>query len=308
MKACGRTTFRQRSFKTPGASASESQGPAVAGQMQPPSLLRKRSSSSAQLEPQFSTKRSRSSFQIRDPEKPLHNRVHRRIVTRDAGKHVYEASSLRGIINGFLGAIHGEYVRISIHNIQLTWPGHESLLDAGILHRDISIGNIMLTEKEDDGFLIDFDLSIKTSDDRASGAPSKTGTKVFMPIGGLLGERQSFMYDLESIFWVLFWTCIHHDGFDKKGKVKRRVVPKYEKWNYAGTEELADLKKGLIVEEESFNKTTAGFTPYCQRLIPCVQELRKYIFPNGKRWLGENKELYSRIRGVLDKARGNLES
>ena len=113
MKACGRTTFRQRSFKTPGASASESQGPAVAGQMQPPSLLRKRSSSSAQLELQSSAKRSRSSFQSREPEKPLHNRVHRRIITRDAGKDVYEAKSLRGIINGFLGAIHGEYVCIS---------------------------------------------------------------------------------------------------------------------------------------------------------------------------------------------------
>lgn len=33
MKACRRTTFRQRSFKAPGASASESQGPAVAGLM-----------------------------------------------------------------------------------------------------------------------------------------------------------------------------------------------------------------------------------------------------------------------------------
>ena len=66
--------------------------------------------------------------------------------------------------------------------------GHESLLNPGILHRDIPIGNIMLTENEDDRFLIDFDLSIKTSDDRASGAPSKTGTKGFIPIGGLLGE------------------------------------------------------------------------------------------------------------------------
>ena len=113
MKDCGRTTFRQRSFKTPGVTASESQGTVVAGQIQPPSLLRKRSSSSAQLEPQSSTKRFRSSFQSQEPEKSLHNRIHRRIVTRDAGKHIYEATSLGGIINGFLGAIHGEYVRIS---------------------------------------------------------------------------------------------------------------------------------------------------------------------------------------------------
>ena len=108
MKECGRTTYRQKPFKTSEASASESHGTAVAGLMQPPPLLRKRSSSSAQLELQSSAKRSRSSFQFRDPEKPLHNRVHRRTITQDPGKHLYEASSLRGIITGFLGAIHGE--------------------------------------------------------------------------------------------------------------------------------------------------------------------------------------------------------
>ena len=114
MKECGRTTFRQKTFKKPDIPTSESQGTAVAGQMQPPSLLRKRSSSSVQLEQQSSTKRSRFSSQSRDPEKPLHNRVHRRIVIRDAGKHIIEASSLGGIINGFLGAIHGEYIGISV--------------------------------------------------------------------------------------------------------------------------------------------------------------------------------------------------
>ena len=78
------------------------------------------------------------------------------------------------------------------------------------------------------------------------------------------------MHDLESFFWVLFWIYIHYDGLDEKGKVKRRIVPKYERWNYAGTEELADLKKGLVVEDKGFNKATAGFTPYCQVLIPCI--------------------------------------
>jgi len=39
--------------------------------------------------------------------------------------------------------------------------GHESLLDAKILHRDISVGNVMLYEGEDDGFLIDLDLAVK---------------------------------------------------------------------------------------------------------------------------------------------------
>jgi len=67
----------------------------------------------------------------------------------------------------------------------------------------------MLTEQEDDGFLVDFDLAVKTLDDKVSGAPSKTGTKIFMAIGALISEHHSFMHDLESFFWVLFWICIH---------------------------------------------------------------------------------------------------
>jgi hypothetical protein len=37
----------------------------------------------------------------------------------------------------------------------------------------------MLNMAEDDGFLIDLDLAIKLDRENASGAPSKTGTKVF---------------------------------------------------------------------------------------------------------------------------------
>lgn len=59
--------------------------------------------------------------------------------------------------------------------VWLTYSGHESLLNAGILHRDISIGNIMLTNEEDDGYLIDFDQAIKLDLQEASGAPNKNG-------------------------------------------------------------------------------------------------------------------------------------
>ena len=165
----------------------------------------------------------------------------------------------------------------------------------------------MLTENEDDGFLIDLDLAIKTSDDHASGAPGKTGTKIFMAIGALLGDPHSFMHDLESFFWVLFWICIHYDGLDEKGKVKRRIVPKYEKWNFAGTEELADSKIGRI-SKGRFESLDRDFTDYCKPLIPCLKELHREVFPNGSRWFTKQQELYSEMKGILVKARDSIKT
>ena len=74
------------------------------------------------------------------------------------------------------------------------------MLTAEILHRDISIGNIMLTETEDDGFLIDLDLAIKIEDHKPSDPPSRIGIKIFMAIEALLGDQHNFMHDLESFF------------------------------------------------------------------------------------------------------------
>ena len=160
----------------------------------------------------------------------------------------------------------------------------------------------MLTEDEDDGFLIDYDLAIKTNNDRASGAPSKTGTKVFMAIGALLGEPHSFMHDLESFFWVLFWICIHWDGRDKK-----RRESDFEDWNYLSITKLAREKTGQI-SKGIFNTVDDYFTDHCKPLIPCLKELHKVVFVGGSRWFSEHRELYSEMTRILEKARDSIKA
>ena len=157
----------------------------------------------------------------------------------------------------------------------------------------------MLTEQEDDGFLIDLDLAVRMDDDAASGAPSKTGTKVFMAIGALKGEHHNYMHDLESFFWVLFWICIHWNGPSRK----RRIIKKFEDWNNKSIEELAMLKIGLVLEDDFVKKMSDNFSEYCKLLIPCMQELWKEVFPGGKRRLSEDRGLYSRMADVLERAR-----
>lgn len=74
------------------------------------------------------------------------------------------------------------------------------MLERNVLYRDISVGNIMLKKDKDDSFLIDLDLAIEINRKEASGAPSKTGTKVFIAIGALYSEHYNFMHNLESFF------------------------------------------------------------------------------------------------------------
>jgi hypothetical protein len=81
------------------------------------------------------------------------------------------------------------------------------------------------------------------------------------------------------------------------------VVPRFEKWNYADTEELAEIKKGMVGHEGDFLKMAGEqFTTYHKPLIPWVNQLRRLVFPNGERWEKDDPKLYSRMREVLRKA------
>lgn len=104
-----------------------------------------------------------------------------------------------------------------------------------------------------------------------------------MAIGALYGEDHNFMHDLESFFWVLFWLCIHSTGSGGNRRTE------FDSWNFKNTEELACEKAGLVIEEDKFSKKVdENFTAYYKPLIPCVQELRKVVFPEGKRWLRDD--------------------
>ena len=229
-------------------------------------------------------KRSRSTSPIKPGNVSMpSNRVHRRVVLRDYGKPIYEASSPAALLAAFEACI----------------TGHESLYRAGFLHRDISINNLLITESKDSplypAFLIDLDLAIANDRIKSSGARGKTGTRAFMAIGILLGEQHSFMHDLESFFWVLFWICVHYEGPGKD-----ITDTECESWNYESDNKLAYTKNGTISDEELFLKfVKRNFTPYYKLLVPWVNKLRRAVFPNGISRKREDKALYSQMRQIL---------
>ncbi|KAG9233274.1 hypothetical protein BJ875DRAFT_442406 [Amylocarpus encephaloides] len=192
------------SSSTSTASARKSRSSSTAG------LKRSSSQTGAPLPP---SKRSCSTSPTKAGSNALPNRVHRRVILLDYGEPIYKASSRAALFAALEGCI----------------EGHESL------HTENPFCP---------SFLINLDLGIKETRREASGARGKTGTRTFMAIGALLGEQHSFIHDLESIFWVLFWICIHYDGPNQG-----RVVPQFDKWNYIDMEELAKLKLGTVAKE-----------------------------------------------------------
>ncbi|KAG6290580.1 hypothetical protein E4U09_004376 [Claviceps aff. purpurea] len=213
------------------------------------------------------------------------NVVHRRIIVQDYGKAIYKASSRKALLACLEGCI----------------KGHKSLHDKGILHRDISINNLMINEDQDNpswkSFLIDLDFAISTEREKPSGAQGMTGTRAFMAIRLLEGAEHTFMHDLESFFWVLFWICVQYEGPGKEMKPAQ-----FGSWTYFPDETLACLKTGFVSDHKFSSPERLGFTPYYQPLIPHVNKLRKEVFPGGEPLDKPFPELYSKMIKVLHKA------
>ena len=200
-----------------------------------------------------SSKRPCSASLTEDDNVAIPNRVHRCVIVRDYGNPIYKASSLPIVFTAFEGCI----------------EGHESLRKAGILHRDISINNVMINEGNDKsswtGFLIDLDLAIKEERNCASGARKKTGTCVFVAIGVLLGEQNSSMHDLESFFWVLFWICTHYNGPGEEDEKETSL----DAWNYEDAKTPAGRKMGVVIDDDYFRGFQDDHFNTCyQPLIP----------------------------------------
>jgi hypothetical protein len=217
---------------------------------------------------------------------PSFNRVHKRVIVQDFGMPIHMATSRSALLFALEGCI----------------QGHDSLRRAGLLHRDISSNNLMINEDGNNpswpSFLIDLDLAAKNREGGASEAKGrKVGTRSSIAIGALLGEPHSFMHDLESFFWVLFWICIHYNG-----PTAWRAVPEFDTWSHINTDQLAKEKFSTIADEWTFMKTiTKHVTKYYSPLIPLLKELRNVVFPKNNPFEREDENLYAHMRNILRK-------
>ncbi|KAI0788321.1 hypothetical protein C8Q74DRAFT_1257359 [Fomes fomentarius] len=168
---------------------------------------------------------------IRGTEMTYRERSHMRFVMADVGKPITKFKRTRDLIIAFRDAI----------------IGHKLACQAGILHRDISVGNILIVDKEEGsrfkGFIHDFDYSsmmedipelidydddVDDDEDDSVWEPGdpvtlvvpcdlvqkeRYGTYYFMSIDMLEGKSDFVhgpRHDLESFYWVLLWVIFRH--------------------------------------------------------------------------------------------------
>ncbi|KAF7305912.1 hypothetical protein HMN09_00745400 [Mycena chlorophos] len=154
-------------------------------------------------------------------------RAHRRTLTALVGQSLEELQTFRNVVIVLQSVITGHWVAYK----------------AGVMHRDISFGNVLATLSEEgrrSGFLHDFDNSTLTAagearlkklfkDLRTSELPKDakdlTGTFPFLAIDILWAHSQNYRpwlssppspfahavhYDLESFYWLLIWVVLRH--------------------------------------------------------------------------------------------------
>ncbi|CCU78151.1 serine/threonine-protein kinase Sgk2 [Blumeria hordei DH14] len=192
------------------------------------------------------------------------------------------------------------------------------LKDAMILHRDISENNIILTGsdvgKDWRGFLIDLDLAILLSNDKAQRkTQAMTGTMEFMALEPLSGScektgaivNHSYRHDLESFFYILLWLCISN-GWEKGKKGEKADQEYLSKWFTGTAKEIFEFKKNQMGESNFEGDVLSKFSKKFGGLKTLASEFWRIIFlTNGTFSIGsykDNNTLYNLTIVAFDKA------
>ncbi|SZF02675.1 unnamed protein product [Blumeria hordei] len=194
------------------------------------------------------------------------------IATEPRGRSIGEESTALDLLQGLRDAI----------------LAHRSLfMDARILHRDVSINNIILTDPAVNdglyGLLIDLDLAISLDDVKSNeNRQTMTGTMEYIALGILeanlfetdKGYKHTYRHDLESFFYVLVSACIRF-GRGNKRSSHTHVLSTW----YTGTvEQMYQAKLGAMGSKYFEIVILDHFSTRNNCVKPLVKRLRAILF------------------------------
>ncbi|KAL1852495.1 hypothetical protein VTK73DRAFT_9190 [Phialemonium thermophilum] len=197
------------------------------------------------------------------------NRILACVVTSPVGRPLHTFRSVLELLQVFRDAV----------------KCHRSLFrDAQILHQDVSAGNIIILDAEEEGsprgILIDLDSAIEVTDGSET-EPDITGTRPFMAIGVLRSEPHTCRHDLESFLYVFLWTIITNHAEDPPETSRLR------EWSNGDWDELA-RRKSLDMDPGGFQTILDEIPVGFDSLRPVAANLRGLLFSSraGPIWKG----------------------
>ncbi|RMZ88367.1 hypothetical protein DV736_g4410, partial [Chaetothyriales sp. CBS 134916] len=231
---------------------------------------------------------ARGTSLVQQTTDPFDNRILRVLAIAPAGRALGQFTSIAELLKGLHDAI-----RV-----------HQSLYaKGGIIHRDISVNNIILTHFG--GMLIDLDLAMEINQG-PSRARHRTGTMEFMAIEVLEVFSHTYRHDLESFFYVLIWLCARR-GWCFSGNPKGQPMDSILTHWYTGTyKEIATTKRGSM-GKGGLEQILEEFPPVFEEVKPLCRKMRGILFPihDGDFFTGtpqDPKILYNSIIDAFDKA------
>ncbi|EIW76703.1 hypothetical protein CONPUDRAFT_130045 [Coniophora puteana RWD-64-598 SS2] len=213
-------------------------------------------------------------------EESFRHLVHFRLVLKQVGRPIMSFTSTWELVNAISCAFKAH---------------HQAVKKARILHRDISVGNIIIDKATGDGYLIDWEMA-KSIDDEAPRTHERTGTLQFRSV--LLLRRGKALHkvvdDIESFVQVLLWITLRY--------VKSKLLPEDRKTflGYFDFESVVGSKLLLLTNDRLIGSLSLLSSPHFKELLKGLQ------FHAGLRYIDEDsllalKELHADLDQRLER-------
>ncbi|THU81956.1 hypothetical protein K435DRAFT_844549 [Dendrothele bispora CBS 962.96] len=188
----------------------------------------------------------------------------------------YEKRVLRILVQDKLEPLTS--LREEVHYAQVfcdVLQAHRWLYDrCRILHRDISMNNIMVRKVDGKifGVLNDLDLASRVTKEMSATSKHRTGTRPFMAYELLDSDPKKlvphlYRHDLESLFYVMLFACCRYnlDG--------ESVSSLYDEWLTDSAENLSNSKEVLCNSHKDFNPpVTPDFSGF-SKILTDIREI-----------------------------------
>ncbi|KAF7975929.1 hypothetical protein HWV62_8203 [Athelia sp. TMB] len=238
------------------------------------------------------------------------DRTHSRSVAKTYGWPISYASSLLELVGSMRDAI----------------VGHQNAYNRGVLHRDVSEGNILITGKKLDergkrGVLIDFDNAIFWKTHQAIMDDELSGTRPFMSAEMLL-KRPIFwnvpdqtggnepiprpphgpQHDIEAFFWVLVHVCIVYDGPAKyrQDLLNNDIHPSHDRNRGVNREAIFAIPLRYDMEVQ------CSISKWARPLLPLIRQF--YDLLRTAFEVNKYDDLYTDVIAAFDAAEGRMDA